>query len=241
MKLTISPFATIAILAVAGLVLAVAGVVAEVGALSHGEDWAFGLIALVGLDYEGNLPSWYLSMLLLLAAGLAGLIARTAFPDRAKHRRHWAVLGLVLLAASVAATSDADITVLQPVWALIAQAVNPDKVALALAFCAAVACAALSIGFMRAQARNIQVLAACAGAHYLAVPLLRDHLTAMWYRLGATEAYEPLRLALLPVAETAFDTFATVLLIAALMIRLFGKQAELRIVVEPAAAARSAM
>ena len=133
--------------------------------------------------------------------------------------------------------ADTDITLWQPVAGFLAPLVNPDKVLAALAVAASVVCLALSIRFVRAQPGIVQALAAGAGALSLTVPTLRQELVAGWYRFIATEGYESLLYAGLQIAEVAGHTFAAVLLIAALLIRLFHGDGGLRIAVDPAASA----
>src|SRR3970040_3063736 len=52
------------------------------------------LVSFLSLSYEGNLPTWYASSLLLACAILLGLIARD-LPARAPGRLHWWALAIL--------------------------------------------------------------------------------------------------------------------------------------------------
>jgi hypothetical protein len=62
-----------------------------------GYDRQLGLRPLFNLNGEANLPTWFSSALLLLAAGLLALIWRTTPPATRGDRRTWAVLAAVFL------------------------------------------------------------------------------------------------------------------------------------------------
>ncbi len=78
---------------VAGLI-AVAGAGLVVELLQHGPlpDLDEDLVGLFSLSYEGNLPTWYSSALLLACAVTLGVIAPSAPP---RERRYWSLLAAV--------------------------------------------------------------------------------------------------------------------------------------------------
>ena len=78
--------AAVALVALAGLAAAV---------LHHRESPAVSedLVELVSLSYEGNLPTWLSSSLLLACAVALVAIARAVGTRGGPHRRHWALLG----------------------------------------------------------------------------------------------------------------------------------------------------
>lgn len=74
--------------------IAVAGAGLAVELLQHGPLPALGedLVGLFSLSYEGNLPTWYSSSLLLACAITLGVIAPSASP---RQRRYWSLLAAV--------------------------------------------------------------------------------------------------------------------------------------------------
>lgn len=88
-------------LAAIAVSLAAAGLVSEVAMHVYGDDWLYGLVPLVNLAYEGNLPTWYASILLFVCAVLLFLISRLHFDRSGPYRRHWLVLGFLFLYISI--------------------------------------------------------------------------------------------------------------------------------------------
>ncbi len=60
-----------------------------------------GLYRFLFVDFEGNLPSWYSSLLLLACAAATGLIARARFEVGDPQRWHWGGLALLFVALSI--------------------------------------------------------------------------------------------------------------------------------------------
>jgi len=89
------------LLAVVGLL--VAGTLARVALLLLDDSYAalHELARRFDLDLESNVPSWYSSMGLLVAAGILGVIARAKWHLRAPFRRHWAFLAVVFVGLSI--------------------------------------------------------------------------------------------------------------------------------------------
>lgn len=89
------------ILAILFVVLTLAGFAAEISIHRLGDDWGFGLVPLVNLSYEGNLPTWYSATLLFVCALLLTVIARAKLAAGSPYRRHWAALGAIFLYLSL--------------------------------------------------------------------------------------------------------------------------------------------
>jgi hypothetical protein len=83
----------ILVLATGGVCLV--GLVVEL--LRHGLELAHPALSLLSLSYEGNLPSWYASVLPLICCGLLAWIAAGETRDRG----HWRVLACGFLAISI--------------------------------------------------------------------------------------------------------------------------------------------
>jgi hypothetical protein len=66
-----------------------------------GHDTLKGFVPLFYVDLESNVPTWYSSVLLLLAAGLCALLARHHIAARLPYRRHWLVLAALFLLLSL--------------------------------------------------------------------------------------------------------------------------------------------
>lgn len=101
MPITLSLAKINRILAALFVVLTLAGFASEFSIHVLDEDWAFGLVPLVNLSYEGNLPTWYSAALLLLCALLLGAIAAVKLAGRRAYGRHWAALGAIFLYLSL--------------------------------------------------------------------------------------------------------------------------------------------
>ena len=68
--------------------------------VAWGNDYIFGLLRVLWVDAEGNLPTWFSSTLLLSGSGLAFLIG---FARRSQHLPHvsWLVLSGLVLGLSI--------------------------------------------------------------------------------------------------------------------------------------------
>lgn len=69
--------------------------------LSFGYPNALGLIPLLYVDLENNVPTWFGSVILLTCGVLAGLIAIRTAQSNQPFTRHWILLALILLAMSL--------------------------------------------------------------------------------------------------------------------------------------------
>lgn len=83
--------------------LLAAGTLARVALLMLDDSYAalHELARRFDLDFESNVPTWYSSMGLLIAAGILAIIARAKWHLRAPFRGHWAVLAIVFVGLSI--------------------------------------------------------------------------------------------------------------------------------------------
>ena len=63
------------------------------------------VVRLFSLDGEGNIPTWFSSVILLAASALLGVIARSRMNSRDRFATHWVLLALVFLYISVDETA----------------------------------------------------------------------------------------------------------------------------------------
>lgn len=82
-------------------VLGVASFLAEISEHVFGRENVLGLLALVKMDAEANLPTWFNSVLLLCCAGLALLIGSLKRQEHDRYGWHWLGLSAVLLFLSI--------------------------------------------------------------------------------------------------------------------------------------------
>lgn len=76
---------------------------AAVHLLAHasGHDHIYGLVPLLDLDRESNLPSFFSALLLVAAALLLALLSRADVRVQPRDRRTWALLAVVVLAMAL--------------------------------------------------------------------------------------------------------------------------------------------
>ncbi|MBI1902127.1 MAG: hypothetical protein HYS13_13585 [Planctomycetia bacterium] len=67
---------------------------------SLGHDTVKGFVPLFYVDYESNVPTWYSSIAILLAAGLLAVVAAARQAQRAPFRHHWTGLCILFLLLS---------------------------------------------------------------------------------------------------------------------------------------------
>jgi len=101
LQVTLSPGTVAWLLAAVFAGLVACGTAAEIALNVGGLRSAFGLVPLFNLSYEGNLPTWYASLLLLACAALLFLIGQLAASGRLPYRWHWRCLGLIFLYISI--------------------------------------------------------------------------------------------------------------------------------------------
>ena len=97
MRFAISLATVNRVLAVNFVCLCLAGVTAELAKQLLGVGKLYGLLPLVNLSYEGNLPTWYSSTLLLLCAVVLAVIAASKRRSGDPYRRHWTALAVIFL------------------------------------------------------------------------------------------------------------------------------------------------
>ena len=83
------------------VVLTLLGLASEIVLSVYHEEWGYGLVPLLNLSYETNIPTWYSSLLLIACAGLLALIARLTAMRGAPYRRHWAVMAAIFVYLSI--------------------------------------------------------------------------------------------------------------------------------------------
>lgn len=86
-------------LAAAGLTIA--GLAGQLVRFLLGFDFAYGLIPALDLNGESNIPTWYATILLLLAALLLALIAAEAWQAKRPYAVHWSGLAILLTLLSL--------------------------------------------------------------------------------------------------------------------------------------------
>jgi hypothetical protein len=79
--------------------IALAGIAASAGSLLLGHDHLYGLVPLLDLNGEHNLPSWYSSTALLISAALLGGVG--AATGETGVARGWRALGALFLCLSL--------------------------------------------------------------------------------------------------------------------------------------------
>lgn len=86
----------------ANLVLLVClGAVSEIALNVYGLRDGYGLVKMANLSFEGNLPTWYSSLLLAACAAALILIAHLGAKEGAAHLWHWRALAVIFLYISL--------------------------------------------------------------------------------------------------------------------------------------------
>jgi hypothetical protein len=67
----------------------------------YGHEFQLGLVRLLDLEGENNLPSWYSSFALLLSSALLGIIGLHRKREANPYARHWLALAIVFLCLSI--------------------------------------------------------------------------------------------------------------------------------------------
>jgi len=95
--ITLSPWATFLVLSATAAVLLVGSLAGQVLKYRFNHDHVFGLVNLLNVDLEMNLPTWYSSATLLLAAALLAIIAGRRAATEDGKAGYWAGLGAVFV------------------------------------------------------------------------------------------------------------------------------------------------
>lgn len=97
MELSLSRRTIVQVLIVTACVLLIASIAGQFTKHVVGHPSAYGLVPLFYVDDEGNIPTFFSSILLLLASLLLALIATHKNTPRNSYPRHWMILSLILL------------------------------------------------------------------------------------------------------------------------------------------------
>lgn len=100
-RIRIDPAGLARLLAAIAAVLVLLGAATIVLRFGYGHDHVFGLVPRFDLDRELNVPTWYSSTLLLMAALLLGAVAVGRRAARDPFARHWAGLAIIFMLLSL--------------------------------------------------------------------------------------------------------------------------------------------
>lgn len=93
--------AIVRVLGVLIVMLVLAHITGSVFRFVLGHDYVYGLVPLFDLDEEVNIPTYFASFLLLIAAALLGLVASSKKRDGDSHATHWVALATIFLYISI--------------------------------------------------------------------------------------------------------------------------------------------
>ena len=91
----------IMLLSAAALLLICADIAGKISTQYFGHNYVGGLVPLFDLNVEGNVPTWFSSMLLLTAAALLWRIGADTASRRGPFVRHWKVLACIFVYVSM--------------------------------------------------------------------------------------------------------------------------------------------
>lgn len=83
------------------VLLTIAGFLSEIAMHILHDDWFYGLVPLVNLSFEGNIPTWYSSILLFSCSAILAWIALVRSAQSDAYRIHWVGLAIVFLYLSM--------------------------------------------------------------------------------------------------------------------------------------------
>jgi hypothetical protein len=101
MSITLSHRRITWVLATIVLCLLLASTAGQLSKHLWGHDRLWGFVRLFDLDQEGNVPTWYQAMALLVCAGLLTAITRHRRRLGAPYAVHWTVLAVIFLGLSI--------------------------------------------------------------------------------------------------------------------------------------------
>ena len=201
-------------LALIFVVLTVLGLLSELLLSVFKVDWALGLVPLLNLSYQTNIPTWYTSILLLGCAGLLGGVAWIKIGQQAPFDRHWAALAAILAYLSINEVvrfhevMNPALTDTYHLGGLFAVSwVIPFAILVAL-FCYAYH------GFWRALPRRYRLWFGAAGALYVGGAIGSELALSMWYgdHGGDNFVY-----GLLNLSQASFEMLAATVFLAAIL------------------------
>jgi uncharacterized membrane protein YhaH (DUF805 family) len=180
-RITLSAARVSVALGVVSLAVCAGSFLGQYSKLVLGHDTVFGLVELLHVDSEGNLPAWLSSAMLLGVATLAGLTAAAARRRGDRLARYWWALACLFVFLSLDEVSEVHEQLIHPVryaldlsgvfywsWVIVGLALVP---VFGLAF----------IPFMRALPRRTTVLLLLAGGVYLAGALGLEMASGYYY------------------------------------------------------------
>lgn len=196
------------------LLLIAASVTMDVSKYGFGHGGLLGLVPMFQVSEEANVPTWFSSALLLIAAGLLAVIARSTASAGRRYARHWAVLAVVFVLLSLDETAQIHDLVddrlqgaLHPTGVLFYAWVVP----------AGVFVAALAVAYARfvfSLPRHTRRLVVLAAVLYVAGAIGMEMVAALH---DQTAGYENPVTAALTTVEEAMEMFGLVVFIHALM------------------------
>ena len=230
MQVTLSPRTVAWLLGIAFVGLLAGGTAAEVGLDLAGRRADFGPIALFNLSFEGNLPTWYSSLLLLVCALLLLLIAHLSAATGLPYPRHWRVLGLIFLYISL----DEAVVIHETLNAPLRSALSLGGVfyfAWVIPFAAVLFLLLLAyLRFLLHLPRRFGALFVLAGAVYVGGALGSELPIGAWYE---AHGGDNLVYGLLNLGQESLEILGASIFCAALVDYLAARFGGLRIVVAP--------
>jgi hypothetical protein len=206
--------------------LTLLGLASEILLSVYHEEWAYGLVPLLNLSYETNIPTWYSSVLLLACATVLAAIARLTNARRARHARHWAVMAAIFLYMSI----DEAVQIHEMINPALTDTYHLSGVltfSWVIPFGILVALFVLAyIGFLRHLSRRFRVWFVVAGALYVGGALGTELPISWWYdRHGG----DNLVYGLANLAQESLEILGATVFLAALLAYIGAEIGELRI------------
>jgi hypothetical protein len=99
-RFRVSPSKVTLILLLIVTALLLGGIATQYVKYVYGHDAQFGVVRLLNLEGEGNLPSWFSSFLLLLSSAMLFIIGLHHKREASPYNWHWLVLGVIFLSLS---------------------------------------------------------------------------------------------------------------------------------------------
>ncbi len=202
------------VLAGAFLLLFGLGTASEIALNIYGVRDFFGLLRVVNLSYEGNLPTWYSSLLLFSCAAVLFLIAQLTAKAGASYVWHWRALGLIFLYISL----DEAVMIHETFNSPLRAALEFDGIfyfAWVVPFAGLLAILLLAyLRFLLDLPRRFRVLFILAGAVYVGGALGTELPISAWYEMhgGDNTVYGLMNLAQEPLEILGASIFLSALL-----------------------------
>ncbi len=206
--------------------LTLAGLASELSIHLFDDAWGVGLVPLVNLGFEGNLPTWYSSTLLFVCAALLAVIAWVKLGARAAYRAHWTALAVIFVYLSI----DESVVIHEMLNEPLTEAFDLGGVlyfSWVLPFGALVLVFVLSyLGFVAHLPARFRVLFVLAGAVYVGGALGTELPISYWYdRHGG----DNLVYGLLNVGQESLEILGATIFCSSLLAYIRAEIGELRI------------